>query len=67
MADIFYWTGDDNSSVEPDWMTAGLRAGTVRVEKGGTPEVYLVIHGKRFPRFSVITRRDLEHPPQSRR
>jgi hypothetical protein len=60
MADIFYWTGDDNSGDEPDWMTAGLKAGTVRVEKGGTPEVYLVIHGKRFPRFSVITRHDVE-------
>jgi hypothetical protein len=60
MADIYYWTGDDGSTDEPNWMTDGLKAGTVTIENGGTAEVCLVIHGKRFPRFSVITRRDVE-------
>src|SRR5476649_924077 len=28
MAEIFYWTGDDDSTDEPDWMVSCLQAGT---------------------------------------
>ena len=60
MVDIFCWTGDTNSSDEPEWMTEALADGRAYVEAGGTKGVVLVINGRRFPRFSVITRRDVE-------
>ena len=58
--DYFWWTGDDDSGEEPEWMVAAVKAGKVRIENGGTAEVCLVINGKHFPRFSVIMRRDVE-------
>lgn len=58
--DYFWWTGDDDSTDEPEWLVADLESGRVKIENAGTPDVCLVIDGKRFPRFSVITRRDIE-------
>lgn len=60
MADFFYWSSDDDSTDQPRWMTAALDAGIVRIEKGGTPEVCLVIDGRRFPRNSLIMRSGLD-------
>ena len=60
MTDYFYWTGDGESSSEPPWLVEGLTSGAVVVENGGTANVCLIIKGKRFPRFSRITRRDVE-------
>jgi hypothetical protein len=60
MADIFYWTGDSNGTVEPEWISEALADGRAWVEAGGAEGVVLVIGQRRFPRFSVITRRDVE-------
>ena len=60
MADFFYWSGDDACTDEPEWMTAAIADGRVKVEAGGTEDVFLVINGRPFPRQSVITRRDVE-------
>ena len=59
MEDIFYWTGDGDSTREPRWMVEALADGRVRIEAGGTVDVHLIINGRRFARFSVITRRDV--------
>jgi hypothetical protein len=59
MADI-YWTGDSNSSEEPDWIVQAFTDGRAWVEAGGAEGVVLTISQRRFPRFSVITRRDVE-------
>jgi hypothetical protein len=63
MADIFYWTGDGASTEVPDWMKKALEDGRAWVEAGGSEGVVLVINGRRFPRFSVIARRDVEGSP----
>lgn len=56
---VFYWTGDDESSEEPAWTLAASEAGIVEIEREGMPKVCLMIHGRRFPRGSLMTRRDL--------
>ena len=60
MTEFFYWTGDDDSGDEPQWMVDALADVRVTIENVGTPQVCLVIHGKRFSRGSLITRQDVE-------
>jgi|HubBroStandDraft_5_1064220.scaffolds.fasta_scaffold4190316_1 hypothetical protein len=60
LMDSFFWDGDEESAVEPEWMIVALADGRASIENGGTPEVSLVIGTRRFARGSNIRREDVE-------
>lgn len=41
--EAFKWTGGPDQTEDPEWIVAAIRAGTVRFENAGTPDVAMMI------------------------
>lgn len=60
MADVFFWSGDEESGDEPDWFILALADGRTVIENGGTLEASLLIGTRRYSRGSNIRLEDVE-------
>lgn len=43
VVEAFNWTGGPDQTEEPEWIVEAIRAGTVRFENVGTPDITLMI------------------------